>query len=154
VSRRERQYVLDTNLFVRGFREPDANRALTEFHRLFAPFEYLCAVVAQELRDGTRTPADRRRLERHVLRPYERRSRVITPSRRAWNESGNVLAELARQEGLDVSRVSKAFGNDILLALCCRESGMVLITENRRDFERIDAVARFEFVDPWPTPVG
>ena len=154
MSRGERRYILDTNLFIRGFREADANRALEEFHRRFAPFEYLCAVVAQELRAGARTTADRRRLERHVLDPYERRGRVLTPSIRSWNESGDVLAELARRDGLDLSRVSKAFGNDILLALCCRESGMVLITENRRDFERIHAVAPFAFIDPWPKPVG
>ena len=153
MSRRERRYVLDTNLFIRSFREPDANRALEVFHRLFAPFEYMCAVVAQELRAGVRTPADRRRLERHVLGPYERRGRIITPSKRSWNESGDVLAKLAQREGLDVSRVSKAFGNDVLLALCCREHGMVLVSENRRDFERIGAVARLEVVDPWPRPV-
>jgi predicted nucleic acid-binding protein len=65
-----------------------------------------------------------------------------------------VLAELRRREGLDVSRVSKAFGNDILIALCCRESGMVLVSENRADFARIHAVAPFELVGPWPRPVA
>ena len=154
MSGRERKYVLDSNLFIRGFREPEANRALQDFHRLFAPFEYLSAVVAQELRAGARTLAARRLLERHVLGLYERRGRVIVPSEVAWHRSGDVMAELAWREGLDVSRVSKAFGNDALIAMSCRDSGMVLVTENRRDFERIAGVVRFEFVGPWPRPVS
>jgi len=48
--------------------------------------------------------------------------------------------------------VSKSFGNDVLLALSCREAGLVLVTDNRRDFERIARVAPFDFVDPWPMP--
>jgi hypothetical protein len=31
---------------------------------------------------------------------------------------------------------------------------MVLVTSNLRDFERIAAVREFDFVAPWPTPVG
>ena len=38
------KYVLDTNFFIQGFREPAANDALQEFHRSFAPFEYLSAI--------------------------------------------------------------------------------------------------------------
>ena len=59
---------------------------------------------------------------------------------------------MAVDEGLDVSRVSKAFGNDVLLALSCREAGVVLVTDNDRDFERIRRRVRFAFVGPWPSP--
>lgn len=130
----ERKYVLDTDLFILGFRDRAANLELQRLHFLFAPFEYLSAVVAEELRAGTRQAADRRTLERHVLRPFSRRGRVVTPSARAWEESGDLLAALARRDGLDLSGVSKAFGNDILPALSCREAGLVLVTDNRRDF--------------------
>lgn len=154
MSRTERPHVLDTNLFIEAFRTPAANAALQRFHYLFAPFEFLSVIVAQELRAGVRTPHGRQALERHVLRPFERRARLLTPSPRAWQQSGDVLATLATREGLDLSRVSKAFGNDVLLALSCREHGMVLVTDNRRDFERIARVFRFDFVDPWPSPVA
>jgi predicted nucleic acid-binding protein len=148
----ERKYALDTNLFIRGFREPAANRELQQFHRVFAPFEYLSSVVIQELRAGARSPGDLRVLERNVLDVFLRRGRVVTPSSRAWEESGDVLAALARDESLELARVSKAFGNDVLLALSCREAGMTLVTDNLRDFERIARVARFQFVGPWPVP--
>lgn len=150
----ERKYTLDTNLFIRGFREPEANAALVRFHAAFAPFEYLSVVVAQELRAGTRRPADRRRLERELLDVFERSGRIITPSARAWQESGDVLATLATREGLEPGRVSKAFANDVLLGLSCREAGVTLITENVADFARISRVVPVPYIAPWPGAAG
>lgn len=145
-----KKYLLDTQLFINAFRDPAANASLQDFHRARAPFEYLSVVVAQELRAGVRGPMDRRKLERHVLAPYERVGRVLTPSQAAWHRSGDVLSAMARDEGLELARVSKAFANDVLLALSCREAGCVLVTENTRDFSRIRSFAPFEFVSPWP----
>lgn len=145
-----RKYVLDTQLFINAFRDATANAALQQFHRLFAPFEYLSVVVAQELLAGTRRPADRRTLERHVLNVFRRANRIVTPSADAWRRSGMVLAQMARSEGLEIARVSKSFGNDVLLALSCREAGCVLVTENERDFSRIRSVTSFEFTTRWP----
>lgn len=146
----DHKYVLDTQLFIQGFRESGANEALQRFHRSLAPFEYLSAIVAQELRSGTRSPRDLKALERHVLTVFGRANRVIVPSIRAWHRSGDVLAEMARKDGLEVARVSKAFANDVLLALSCREAGCVLVTDNERDFARIRRFAQFEFVGSWP----
>ncbi len=84
----DRKYVLDTQLFIQGFREPSANEVLQQFHRSFA-----------------------------------RAKRVVVPSIRAWHQSGDVLSEMARKDGLELPRASKAFANDILLALSSRESG-------------------------------
>lgn len=39
---------------------------------------------------------------------------------------------LIRDEGLDLARVSRAFANDLLPPLSCREAGCVLVTENER----------------------
>lgn len=150
MSRRARKYVLDTQLFINAFRDPIANETLQRFHRAFSPFEFLSVIVAQELRAGVRKPSDRKALERHVLRVFERAGRTITPSQDAWHRSGDVLSEMAQQEGLEVARVSKAFANDLMLALSCRESGCVLVTENDRDFSRIRRFIAFEYVKPWP----
>jgi predicted nucleic acid-binding protein len=75
---------------------------------------------------------------------------VVTPSQRGWERSGAILADLVQREGLQLQRVSKAFGNDILIAVSCREAGCVLVTDNTRDFERIARVSRFRFVEPFP----
>ena len=150
----ERKYVLDTNLFIDGFRDARANEALQQFHRLFAPFEYLSAVVAHELRCGARAVSDRHLLEKHVLLPFAKRGRVVTPSPHAWERGGDALSELARADGAEPQTVSRAFAYDVLLALSCREAGMTLVTRNLRDFERIAGVAPFRFVGPWPAPVA
>ena len=111
-------------------------------------------IVAQELRAGAKRPEDRKALERHVLTIFKRADRVITPSAEAWHRSGDVLAEMAKQEGLEVARVSKAFANDVLLALSCREAGCVLVTDNQRDFQRISRFVEFDFTKPWPGHVA
>ena len=150
MTRAIRKYVLDTQIFINAFRDPAANEDLQGFHRAFAPFEHLSVIVAQELRAGVRRPQDRKALEQNVLDVYERAGRTITPSTDAWHRSGDLLADMARQEGLEIARVSKALANDILLALSCRESGCVLITENEHDFARIRRFISFEFTKPWP----
>ena len=132
MSRAEARYVLDTNLFIEAFRDLSANVALQRFHEGFAPFEYLSAVVVQELRAGTRSRADLRKLERNVLDPFIDIGRLVTPSFRAWQISGDVLARLAQSERLNLGTVTKAFGNDILLALSCREAGLTRVTPRER----------------------
>jgi len=149
-GRRPPKYVVDTQLFINAFRDRAANEALQQFHRGFAPFEYLSVVVAQELRAGVRQSTGGNALESHVLSVFEHASRIITPSANAWHRSGDLLAAMVKQEGLELARVSKAFANDILLAVSCREAGCVLITENVRDFSRIRRFIAFEFVAPWP----
>jgi predicted nucleic acid-binding protein len=150
----ERKYVLDTQLFINAFRDPVANERLQRFHRAFSPFEHLSVIVAQELRAGVRRAGDRQALERNVLTIFKRAGRTITPSADAWHRSGDLLAEMARQDGLESARVSKAFANDVLLALSCREAGCVLLTDNERDFERIRRFVAFEFMKPWPGGQG
>ena len=120
MTRGSRKYVLDTQLFINAFRDPVVNEELQRFHRAFSPFEHFSVIVAQELRAGVRRPRDRKTLERNVLKVFQRANRTITPSPDAWHRSGDVLAEMARQEGLEIARVSKAFANDVLLALSCR----------------------------------
>lgn len=145
-----RKYVLDTNLFVEALRDPPTNARLIQFHAAFAPFEYLNAVVVQELRAGVKAGRSLLLLERHILDPFIRRGRLITPSFTAWKRSGNVLRDLARRNGLDLRSVRKSFGNDILLAVSCREAGVTLVTDNLRDFTRINAVYPFDFLGAWP----
>jgi len=151
VNRPTRKFVLDTQLFIQAFRDQEANETLQTFHRNFSPFEYLSVIVAQELRAGIRRPQDRKRLEDNVLGIFDRAGRMVTPSENAWHRSGDVLAEMARKEGLEIARLSKAFANDVLLALSCREAGCTLVTDNLRDFERIGRFVPFEFTARWPS---
>lgn len=150
MRRPPRKFVLDTQLFIRAFRDQAAKDALQAFHRGFAPFEYLSVIVAHELRSGIRRDDDLLPLERRILAPFQRTGRLVTPSAAAWAKAGDVLAAMARREGLVVGRVSKAFANDVLLAVSCREAGCTLVTDNDRDFHRIQRFVSFEYTKPWP----
>jgi predicted nucleic acid-binding protein len=145
VSRR--RYVIDTHLYIDALRTDEGKRALNEFHERFTPFLYLSAVVAQELRAGVREPAAAK-LEAGLLAPYERRNRLIAPSYNAWKQTGCVLSELVSPTAW--RSVTRSFVNDVLLAMSCREAGVVLVTGNAGDFSRIAAVRDFEYVAPWP----
>lgn len=102
MTRATRKYILDTQFFINAFRDPAANEALPRFHRAFAPFEHFSVVVAQELRAGVKRNDDRKALERHVLTVFERAGRMIAPSAHAWHRSGDLLSDMARQEGLEI----------------------------------------------------
>lgn len=144
-----RKYSLDTNLFIQAFRDSTANAELVQFHSAYAPFEYLHSIVVQELLADVKAGRSLRLLERNILEPFIRRRRIINPSFAAWKKSGDALRDLARREGLELRNIRKSFGNDILLAASCREAGVVLVTDNLGDFERISGVLPFEFLPPW-----
>ncbi len=142
------KFALDTNVIIDGLRDPDAASALDLFHAEFAPFVYLSAVVAHELRVGARA-GDAKRVERNLFEPFERRGRVFFPSYAAWSRAGDVLRAL-RDTG-PMATVARSFGNDVLIALSCREAGVTLVTSNTRDFARIATVIPIDFVAPWPS---
>jgi predicted nucleic acid-binding protein len=141
-----RLFALDSHLFIDAQRTDDGAAALSAFLSARTAFVTLSAVVAQELRAGVRSPAAVEWLEEEVLGPFERRRRVVTPTYWAWKETGRILSQLVGAS----QTVSRGFVNDILLAMSCRESGLVLVTANLRDFERIAKVKKFDFVPPWP----
>ena len=144
-----RRYTVDTNLYIDALRTDEGKAALNVFHAAYAPFEVLSAVVVQELRAGVRGRSGAK-LEAALVAPYERRGRIFTPSYAAWRESGRVLSELVGAGGWDA--VARSFVNDVLLAMSCREAGVVLVTSNLRDFTRIATVRPFDFAPPWPVP--
>lgn len=147
--RGERRYTVDTNLYIDALRTEAGKAALNAFHVAYAPFEYLSAVVVQELRAGVVGRAALK-LEDAVIAPFERRGRLLTPSYAAWRESGRVLSKIIGPA--EWSSVSRSFVNDVLLAMTCREAGVVLVTKNVRDFTRIATVMPFDFVAAWPVP--
>lgn len=145
----ERRYAVDTSLYIDALRTEAGKAALNAFHVAYAPFEYLSAVVAHELRAGVSGRAAKK-LDDAIIAPFERRGRLLTPSYAVWKESAHVLSTIIGPSGWD--SVSRSFVNDALLAMSCREAGVVLVTKNVRDFTRIAGVRSFDFVTPWPTP--
>jgi predicted nucleic acid-binding protein len=143
-----RRYAVDTNLYVDALRTAAGLAGLKAFEARRTAFMVMNAVVANELRAGARTPSAIEGLEQGVIGPFERRQRLDTPTFSAWKESGRVLSALVGKG--DWSAVSRSLVNDVLLAMSCREAGVVLVTRNIRDCERIARVRKFDFVPPWP----
>lgn len=150
MNRVHRKYALDTHLFIDGLRREKEKEELKDFHAVFAPFEYLSAVVAMELRAGA-TPREGELLRARLFEPFERRGRIVVPSYKTWNRAGAVLARLAEKEHVDTV-IASSFARDVLLALSCKEAGITVVTSNARDFERIARVTPIDFVAPWPRP--
>jgi len=145
-----RKYALDSNCYIDAIREPVARAVLEAFTVKEAPRLYLSAVVASELQAGARSSRDRKLLDEQVLAPFYRRGRILTPSVAAWDALGLTLSRLRAEGNLDLASLSRGFVFDVLIAFSCREAGVVLITRNTRDMERIRSVFRFEFVAPFP----
>jgi len=144
------KYALDTNIFIDGFRNEDAQAEVFAFLNSALPFTYLSAVVMQELAAGARTAQAARDVQRGVFEPFERRRRVFAPSARAFVESGRVLAAIAAREGWRVFDENPSLLNDALIAASCREQGITLITKDG-DFTRLSLFVRgFRYTAPWP----
>jgi predicted nucleic acid-binding protein len=145
-----RKYALDTNVFILAFRDPARKAEVQHLRSAYAPFEHLSAVVVKELRAGAQSRFAAAQLQRQVFDPLERRGRVFAPSFAGWKRAGEVLARLSELEGAPLRTFGRTFLSDVLLAVSCREAGVVLVTNNGRDFLRIQRVLPFDFVHVWP----
>ena len=145
-----RKFALDTNLYVRAFRNSEAALEVQRFYAAFVSRTYLSSVVLHELLVGATDAKKARSVDREVAHPFLRRRRLITPPHSAWVAAGEAIAQLAATDGLDRRSLPRSFVNDVLLAASCRDAGVTLVTDNVRDFERIRRVLDFDFTPPWP----
>lgn len=145
------RYALDTNLFIAADRDQSQARALRAFYETHLGSTYLHAVVAMELLAGGVTRATARRLRDQYVAPFVARSRLVTPTFASFARAGEVIGRLVERGTLTAGGVPRSLTNDVLLAAGCREHGLILVTRNVTDFERIRRVLDFDFVPPWPT---
>ncbi len=145
-----KKFVLDTNVYITAARDAVFGHELAQFVGSFLPQIYLHAVVVQELTRGAIHPAARRRLDRDIIQPFEKRGRIVVPRYSSWKRSGEVIAELVDRRVLSPRGVAPSLINDALLAVSCREDGLTLITLNVTDFERIAGVEKISVERPWP----
>ena len=144
------KYVLDTNLYITAARDPATGEALERFVSEHLPSIYLSAIVVQEMLAGAIDPAKERFTNATLIRPFERRGRVLTPSYRAWRRAGEIIARLIQRGLARPGGFARSFQNDCLLAASCQEHGAALITGNLRDFELIRKVEPVRVIPPWP----
>lgn len=144
------RYVLDTNLYIEADRNESAAEELDRFLMRFLPSVHLHGVVAQELLAGAIDARREKLIHDGLIKPFERRDRVVAPSFGAWKRAGGIVARLVQQKKMSPGGFSRSFMNDCVLAASCRESGLTLVTRNVQDFALIQKAERFEVVGPWP----
>ena len=90
------------------------------------------SVVLAELWRGAANPSDR-----EFLRALERSQPILTPTKKNWLESGEILSRIRADHGFAPAKL-RDLHFDVLIALTARSHGARLITTNRADFELIN----------------
>lgn len=145
------RFVLDTNLYIAAARDARWAEELDRFASAYLPFLYLHAVVVQEMLAGAIDARRERVIDESLIRPFEKRGRVVTPSYLAWKRAGQIVARLIQRHLLSPGGFGRSFINDCLLAASCYEQGIVIVTRNPSDYDLIRKVARVRVVEPWPS---
>lgn len=137
--------VVDTNIYIRAFREQLFGQRFRAWHRVNAHRLTLSAVVLYELLVGADTKSVRHRLETDYVRAFRLVNRILTPSQLVWEKAAVAEAELRSRKRYAGRIATRGFANDLLIALTCRTIGATLITGNRGDFELIGSVTGVRF---------
>jgi predicted nucleic acid-binding protein len=125
--------VLDTNVLIQFFRDPDGKE---EFEaRTLRPQYFMSSVVTMELTAGCRTAKQLQELT-SFLKPFEKAGRLITPDHGSFHEAGRVLAKMGAA-GMPIAQQRRML-NDILIAVSAMRAGAVVITANLRHFGIIE----------------
>jgi predicted nucleic acid-binding protein len=143
-------FALDTSVYVRALRDTDSLAELKAFRKRAGLRLVLAGVVAMELMAGAVTE-DHESAVGELVQPYVARGLVLPVTYEGCLQAGRVLAALQRHERLQLARAPRSFTNDVLIAASCRAAGVLLVTDNARDFSAIQRHLRgFRFVAPWP----
>jgi len=142
--------LLDSNVYIRAFREREFGLELQEFHRAELPGLVLSAVVASELLIGAQTPDRERALRRGLVEPFRLRRRFHVPSWSTWDRASAIDRKMRQREVLRGRLQQRSFFQDLLIAASARELGATIITLNLADFALIAQFVDITFVAPWP----
>lgn len=126
------KYILDTNVYLEAFRSQAKRNQFRQSFFPLLPATYLSAVVAYELNVNAQDSLTRDLIQQFV-RPLIRTGRVVTPTFEDWTEASTIVTSIRGKDKSWRSRLP-ALLNDVLIALCARKAGAIMITYNRDDF--------------------
>ena len=129
------KYILDINIYLGAFQSESRRAQFRDVFFPLLPSTFLSAVVAYELfvnAQGHRTQS----LLREYIYPMQRAGRIISPTFDDWIQASEIVTAIEENDPQWRSRLT-ALLNDILIALCARRIGAVVITYNRKDFQLI-----------------
>ena len=133
-------YVIDTNFYIRAFREAAFGEWFRSWHREALARLAMSAVVLHELLVGALDDQRRHMVESVYAGAFRRRDRLILPSERTWSRAAESHRAIRGMGGFDHKLKLRSFANDLLIAHTCREVGATLVTANSEDFDLIRRV--------------
>lgn len=145
-----RPYLLDSNVYIRAFRDATFGAVLQEFHRRSLSRLVLSTVVATELLVGAQRPDRERAVRRALIEPFRVRRRLVTPGWSTWELVTRVDRSLRKRPANRSRLDQRSFLHDMLIAATVRELGATLVTDNVADFALIARHLDFAFVQPFP----
>lgn len=136
---RPEKILFDTSVYISRL---NSGRHAKQMDELGPVIPYLHSTVFEELLAGTRTEKEKKELFR-LKKAFLKKGRMVVPTDRDWEETGLMVNHFVRQGSFPV-RNGVAMTHDILISISARNSGIRVITENKKDFERIQKVRDFK----------
>lgn len=143
-------YLVDTNLYIRAFREAKFGQRFRDWHRQMIARLAMSIVVFHELLVGATDTRRRYPLERTYLAEFRRHGRLLVPSESVWTRAADADRKIRDKGSFKDKLEQRSFANDLLIALTCREIGGVLVTSNVDDFGLIHEITGVRFVQDLP----
>ncbi len=106
------------------------------------PLIYMSAVVMEELYAGALDIPSIKLLDK-MYDTFSNMNRLISPDGADWQKTGKVVAQLGKKYGFEEIFLSR-ITNDVLLAASARKIGGAIVTNNLKDFLRIQAYIDFK----------
>ena len=130
----------------------DSNIIISRKVRLFPRNHHLSSVVLAEMLAGA--------ADREVIKFWKTAQtfalhldQLIVPDAEDWLQAGLALQRLSQQSKRENFGSTPKFSpeervrlfNDCLLAVSCRRAGVVVVSDNAKDFERLSSVCRVKW---------
>jgi predicted nucleic acid-binding protein len=132
--------LVDTNIFIDRFVNPERFKGIF----LSEGLVYLSAVVLMEIRAGAHSKEALKAVQ-ELSNYFKRVGRIIVPTLKDYQQAGELIAKLQKSKGYNIIK-SSSITNDCLIASSAKNSGAMVYTQNKRDFEAIHTVFDFRIV--------
>ena len=141
----QEKILFDTSIYIHQMVRSRYTQAIADISR-HSEF-YLHSIVYEELLVGVRSDKERRELD--VLKEdFYRNDRLVTPLHEDWENTGYLLNQLIRHKHCDAQTAIR-MTHDVLIALSACRLGIRVVTQNRKDFEKIKSLKNFKLT-VWP----
>ena len=142
-------WILDSDVYIRAFNDPDFGAELKRFHADHLPRIILSAVVVFELLAASRNASAERRLRKGLLQPYQSRGRIHVPNHSTWEMAAHFDQRLRKRRAAG-KLAARSLSNDLLIAASACQLGATLVCEDRADLAKIAHLFDIDHMSPWP----